>query len=97
MINQIYLSQLANAGDQLFIRIVILALLLLLILAIIVGVIFVQQAVRKIPIQYAKRVAGNSSVGGNSSHIPLKVNSAGVIPIPGGQPSITMPTYSPCD
>ncbi|MCU9594051.1 preprotein translocase subunit SecY [Caldibacillus thermolactis] len=81
MINQIYLSQLANAGDQLFIRIVILALLLLLILAIIVGVIFVQQAVRKIPIQYAKRVAGNSSVGGNSSHIPLKVNSAGVIPI----------------
>ena len=81
MINQIYLSQFANAGDHLFIRIVILALLLLLVLAIIVGVIFVQQAVRKIPIQYAKRVAGNSSVGGNSSHIPLKVNAAGVIPI----------------
>ncbi len=59
MINQIYLSQFANAGDQLFIRIVILVLLLLLILAIIVGVIFVQQAIRKIPIQYAKRVAGN--------------------------------------
>ncbi|NCU18110.1 preprotein translocase subunit SecY [Pallidibacillus pasinlerensis] len=81
MINQVYLSQFANAGDQLFIRIVIVALLLLLILAIIVGVIFVQQAIRKIPIQYAKRVQGSSSIGGNSSHIPLKVNSAGVIPI----------------
>lgn len=81
MINQVYVQQFENAGDQLFIRIIVVVLLVLLILAIIVGVIFVQQAVRKIPIQYAKRVAGRSPVGGNASHIPLKVNAAGVIPI----------------
>ncbi|MFZ2462309.1 MAG: preprotein translocase subunit SecY [Caldibacillus thermoamylovorans] len=81
MINQIYASQFENAGEQLFIRILIALLLVFLILAIVVGVIFIQQAVRKIPIQYAKRVAGQNTVGGNSSHIPLKVNSAGVIPI----------------
>ncbi|AWI10866.1 preprotein translocase subunit SecY [Caldibacillus thermoamylovorans] len=81
MINQIYASQFENAGEQLFIRILIALLMLVLILAIVVGVIFIQQAVRKVPIQYAKRVAGQSTVGGNSSHIPLKVNSAGVIPI----------------
>ncbi|WP_062349849.1 preprotein translocase subunit SecY [Bacillus kwashiorkori] len=81
MINQIYVQQFENAGDQLFIRIVVMILLLLLIIAIIVGVIFIQQANRKVPIQYAKRVAGRSPVGGNSSHLPLKVNAAGVIPI----------------
>ncbi|KYD20701.1 preprotein translocase subunit SecY [Caldibacillus debilis] len=81
MINQIYAQQFENAGDQLFLRIVIMVLLVLLILAIIVGVIFVQQANRKIPIQYAKRIAGRSTVGAHSTHIPLKVNSAGVIPI----------------
>lgn len=81
MINQIYAQQFENAGDQLFIRIIIMILLLLLILAIIVGVIFVQQANRKIPIQYAKRVAGRNTIGNQSTHIPLKVNAAGVIPI----------------
>ncbi len=81
MLNQVYASQFQNAGDQLFIRIVIAVLLLLLILAIIVGAIYVQQAVRKIPIQYAKKVTGTGMVGGNASHIPLKVNAAGVIPV----------------
>ena len=52
------------------------------IIAIIVGVIFFQQALRKIPIQYAKRVvAGRNPVGGQSTHLPLKVNAAGVIPV----------------
>lgn len=81
MINQVYASQFQNAGDQLFLRLVILVLLLILILAIIVGVIFVQQAERRIPIQYAKRVSDMQTMGGNASHIPLKVNAAGVIPI----------------
>ena len=49
--------------------------------AIIVGVIFVQQALRKIPIQYAKRMDGRNPVGGQSTHLPLKVNAAGVIPV----------------
>ena len=48
---------------------------------IIAGVIFVQQGVRKIPVQYAKRVVGRKMYGGQTTHIPLKVNAAGVIPV----------------
>jgi preprotein translocase subunit SecY len=46
-----------------------------------VGVIYVQTALRKIPIQYAKRVAGRGATGGQQTHLPLKVNAAGVIPV----------------
>jgi preprotein translocase subunit SecY len=57
----------------------------LFILAIIVGmvifVIILQGAQRKIPVQYSKKIQGRKQVGGQSSHIPLKVNTAGVIPI----------------
>lgn len=80
-VNQIYAQQIEGAGEQLFLRIVVILLILLAVLAIIVGVIFVQQALRKIPIQYAKRMAGKSPVGGQSTHLPLKVNAAGVIPV----------------
>ncbi len=45
------------------------------------GIIKVQQAQRKIPVQYAKRVKGNKVYGGTSSFLPLRVNQAGVIPI----------------
>ncbi|MBS3740869.1 MAG: preprotein translocase subunit SecY [Candidatus Cloacimonetes bacterium] len=45
------------------------------------GVILITEANRKIPVQYAKRVIGRKIYGGQSTHIPLKVNSAGVIPI----------------
>ena len=44
-------------------------------------VVILQAAYRKIPVQYAKKVQGRNMVGGNSSHIPLKVNTAGVIPV----------------
>ncbi|MRX72525.1 preprotein translocase subunit SecY [Bacillus lacus] len=81
IINQVYAQQFQDAGDQLFLRIVTVVLLLLAVLAIIVGVIFIQQANRKIPIQYAKRLAGRTPAGGQSTHIPLKVNAAGVIPV----------------
>jgi preprotein translocase subunit SecY len=80
-VNQIYAQQFENAGEQLFIRIVTVAIILLVVLAIVVGVIFFQQALRKIPIQYAKRLVGRSPVGGQSTHLPLKVNAAGVIPV----------------
>jgi preprotein translocase subunit SecY len=79
--NQIYAQQLEGAGNDLFIRIVIMALLVLAIIAVTVGVIYVQQALRKIPIQYAKRVAGRGQTGGQQTHLPLKVNAAGVIPV----------------
>jgi len=45
------------------------------------AVIFVTEAVRKIPVQYAKRIVGRRVYGGQSTYIPLRVNTAGVIPI----------------
>jgi preprotein translocase subunit SecY len=50
-------------------------------IAVIVGVIYIQEGKRKIPVQYAKRVIGRKMYGGQSTHIPLKVNQAGVIPV----------------
>ena len=49
--------------------------------AVVVGIIEVQQGTRKIPVQYAKRVVGRKMYGGQNTHIPLKVNQAGVIPV----------------
>jgi len=50
-------------------------------LLVIMAVIMVQQGERRIPVQYAKRVVGRRMYGGQSTHIPMKVNQAGVIPI----------------
>ncbi|TFB14709.1 preprotein translocase subunit SecY [Filobacillus milosensis] len=80
-INQLYEQYITDAGDQLFLNLVIIGIILLVVIAVIVGVIFIQQALRKIPIQYAKRTVNRSPVGGHSTHLPLKVNAAGVIPI----------------
>ncbi len=56
-------------------------LFLLIAVAMVVFVILIHQAHRRIPISYAKRVVGARAYGGHSSHIPIKVNQAGVIPI----------------
>ncbi len=48
---------------------------------VIVGIIEIQQGQRRIPVQYAKRVVGRKMYGGQSTHIPLRVNQAGVIPV----------------
>ncbi|MEI6500621.1 MAG: preprotein translocase subunit SecY [Armatimonadota bacterium] len=56
-------------------------LLILLFVATIYGIVKVQQAQRKIPVQYAKRVKGNKVYGGTTTFLPLRVNQAGVIPI----------------
>jgi len=54
-------------------------------------VVYVTQAERKLPVQYAKRIVGRKIYGGQSSHIPLKVNTAGVIPIIFAQAVIMFP------
>ena len=46
-----------------------------------VFVVFVEQAQRRIPVQYAKRMVGRRMYGGTSTYIPLKINQAGVIPV----------------
>lgn len=50
-------------------------------LVIIAGVIFIEQAQRRIPVQYARRMVGRKMFGGSSTYIPLKVNQAGIIPV----------------
>jgi preprotein translocase subunit SecY len=56
-------------------------LMLLGALAIIVLIVIVQNSERRIPIQYAKRVVGRKQMGGHSTHLPLKVNMSGVLPV----------------
>ncbi|HJX10421.1 MAG TPA: preprotein translocase subunit SecY, partial [Candidatus Binatia bacterium] len=60
---------------------VLVALVILVLTVIVVGVIiFVERGQRRIPVQYAKRVVGRKMYGGQSSHLPLKINTANVIP-----------------
>ena len=59
----------------------IFALTLLVAIVTITAVVYVEQAQRRIPVQYAKRMVGNRLYGGASTYIPLKVNMAGVIPV----------------
>src|SRR5699024_11607732 len=70
-----------NPGSELFLNIVIVALIVLVVLAVTAGVVYIQQAERKIPIEYAQRLVNRSPVGGQTTHLPLKVNAAGVIPV----------------
>ncbi|MFC6154295.1 preprotein translocase subunit SecY [Nocardioides yefusunii] len=56
-------------------------LVILIGLAIMAGVIFIEQAQRRIPVQYARRMVGRKMFGGSSTYIPLKVNQSGIIPV----------------
>lgn len=56
------------------------ALIFLLLVAIVAFIVFVERSYRKIPVQYPRRVVGRKVYGGQSSHLPLKTNTAGVIP-----------------
>lgn len=67
-----------QAGEVSIITIIVF---LLFAVIVVVGIIEVQQGQRRIPVQYAKRVVGRKMYGGQSTHIPLKVNQAGVIPV----------------
>jgi len=69
------------------------SLLIYLVLAVIViaGIVLVQEGQRRIPVQYAKRVVGRRMYGGQSTHIPLKVNQAGVIPVIFASSVLTFP------
>lgn len=58
-----------------------LAIFIILGLAVIAAIIVVNEATRQIPVHYAKRVRGNKTYGGQATHLPLRLNQAGVIPI----------------
>jgi preprotein translocase subunit SecY len=59
----------------------VFGIVLLVGLAVVVGVVFVEQSQRRIPVQYAKRMVGRRTYGGNNTYIPIKVNMAGVVPV----------------
>ena len=59
----------------------IFGIVLVIGLVIIAAVIFIEQAQRRIPVQYARRMVGRKMFGGSSTYIPLKVNQAGIIPV----------------
>jgi preprotein translocase subunit SecY len=60
---------------------IFIALMLIIFMVLVVGfIIFVEQGQRRIPVQYAKRVVGRKMYGGQSTHLPLKINTSGVIP-----------------
>jgi preprotein translocase subunit SecY len=66
---------------KLAVGVLIVAAIVLVFVAVVVFVIFVTQAERRLPVQYAKRVVGRKMYGGQSTHIPIQVNLAGVMPI----------------
>ena len=69
--------QLMTAGELGVLKI----LLVLAVMVLVIGVIvYVEAAQRRIPVQYAKRIVGRKMYGGQTTHLPLKINSAGVIP-----------------
>ncbi len=59
----------------------VVVVLVIVVLLTVTGVTLIQEGTRKIPVQYAKRVIGRKLYGGDSSHIPMKVNQSGVMPI----------------
>ena len=59
----------------------LIPVMLVFIFVVILGVVEVEEGTRKIPVQYAKRVVGRKVYGGRNTHLPLKVNQSGVIPI----------------
>ena len=69
--------QLIKAGE---IAVVFVPVMLILMFLVVAFIVFVETAQRRIPIQYAKRVVGRKVYGGQSSHLPLKLNISGVIP-----------------
>ena len=70
-----------NGVPAVGVRILVGVAVVLFALAVIVGIILITEGTRKVPVQYAKRVVGRKMYGGQSSHIPMKVNQAGVIPV----------------
>ncbi|ANE07424.1 preprotein translocase subunit SecY [Corynebacterium glutamicum] len=76
---------LGNSGGVVF------AVVLASVLILVIGVVFVEQGQRRIPVQYAKRMVGRRQYGGSSTYLPLKVNQAGVIPVIFASSLIYMP------
>lgn len=76
---------LSNSGVGVFV------IVLVAVIALVVGITFIEQGQRRIPVQYAKRMVGRRQYGGTSTYLPLKVNQGGVIPVIFASSLIYMP------
>ena len=72
-----FIASAANVPKAIVAGLIVVAI----IAAMVVFVVLLQDGVRKIPVQYSKKIQGRKQVGGQSTHIPLKVNTSGVIPV----------------
>jgi preprotein translocase subunit SecY len=70
------------------------AIALVVVVAIVAFIVFMEQAQRRIPVQYAKRMVGRRMYGGTSTYIPMKVNQAGVIPVIFASSLLYIPTLA---
>ncbi|HWJ03527.1 MAG TPA: preprotein translocase subunit SecY [Verrucomicrobiae bacterium] len=73
-----FILQSVKAGEASWFSLI---LLVLIVVAVIAAIVYIQEGQRRIPVQYAKRVVGRKVYGGQSTHIPMKVLQAGVIPV----------------
>ena len=72
-------------------NLLVVLLLLAFMVAVVGAIVFVERGQRRIPVQYAKRVVGRRLMGGQSTHLPLRVNTGGVIPVIFASSIITLP------
>lgn len=68
-----------------------MALLVVMMVAVVAFIVYVERSERRIPVQYAKRVVGRKIMGGQSTHLPLRVNSGGVMPVIFASSILTLP------
>ena len=66
-------------------------LLVTVMVAVVAFIVFVERSERRIPVQYAKRIVGRKMMGGQSTHLPLRVNSGGVMPVIFASSIVTIP------
>jgi preprotein translocase subunit SecY len=70
---------------------IVVPLLLIFMIAVVAFIVYVERSERRIPVQYAKRVVGRKIMGGQSTHLPLRVNSGGVMPVIFASSLLTLP------
>jgi preprotein translocase subunit SecY len=68
-----------------------IALLLVMMILVVAFIVYVERSERRIPVQYAKRVVGRKVMGGQSTHLPLRVNTGGVMPVIFASSLLTLP------
>jgi len=88
-VGELYQKVQTNAWGSL--TIVAVVLLLAVMIAVVAFIVFVERSERRIPIQSARRIVGRRMMGGQSSHLPLKVNSGGVMPVIFASSVLTLP------